>query len=228
MCGHNARLAIGLMIGACALCPAEAEITAKVNTDRVNARGRASIFSEVVAQLRQGDELTVLETIRHNNPRAGEPAEWVKIRMPKHALVWVNAVHVDTARKVVTATRLNVRAGPGQNYSIVGSLNQGAPVHPLRKLDDWIQIEAPSNSWAFVNSLFVTLRRTPPENAAHRPESASAPSTPEFGASNTVQASDRPPSNTNGPPVGAGTTPSSAPVTGQEGKKPPKSNQKVP
>ncbi|MCX8108304.1 MAG: SH3 domain-containing protein, partial [Verrucomicrobiae bacterium] len=92
---------------------AHAEITAVVNTDRVSVRARASIFSEVVAQLRQGDRVIVLEVIRHNNPRPGEPVEWVKIEMPRTALVWVNGAHVDAARKVVTATKLNVRAGPG-------------------------------------------------------------------------------------------------------------------
>lgn len=135
---------------------AEAQIKARINTDRVSVRAKASIFSEVVAQLRQGDEVTVLEVIKHENPRQGEPAEWVKIKMPSTALLWVNAAHVDSAKRTVSATRLSVRAGPGLNFSVVGSLNQGEAIRPVRVLDEWVEIEAPPNSWGFVNGLYLS------------------------------------------------------------------------
>lgn len=155
MSRHTTRSFVLLLVGACAALSAEAQIKARINTDRVSARAKASIFSEVVAQLRQGDEVTVLEVIKHQNPRQGEPAEWVKIKMPSDALLWVNTAHVDSGKKTVSATRLNVRAGPGLNFSIVGSLNQGDVIRPVRVLDEWVEIEAPSNSWAYVNSLYL-------------------------------------------------------------------------
>jgi|GEM_PF-2353351 len=157
--GHHAIRSVALLlVGACAVLSTvtEAQIKARINTDRVSVRAKASIFSEVVAQLQQGDEVTVLEVIKHENPRQGEPSEWVKIKMPSTALVWVNAAHVDSAKKTVSATRLNVRAGPGLNFSIVGSLNQGDPIRPVRVLDEWVEIEAPPNSWAFVNGLYLS------------------------------------------------------------------------
>lgn len=142
--------------------------TALVNTDRVSVRARPSIFSEVVAQLRQGNRVAVLEVIKHANPRPGEPSEWVKIQMPSTALVWVNAAHLDMSRKTVTATRLNVRAGPGLNFSVVGSLTKGDPVRPVRVLDDWVEIEPPPNCWAYVNRLYVTLEDTKQEESTSR------------------------------------------------------------
>ncbi|MGC8991167.1 MAG: hypothetical protein ACP5MD_13705, partial [Verrucomicrobiia bacterium] len=49
-----------------------------------------------------------------------------------------------------------MRAGPGLNFSIVGSLNQGDVIQPVRALDEWVEIEAPPSSWAFVNSLYLS------------------------------------------------------------------------
>jgi uncharacterized protein YgiM (DUF1202 family) len=83
--GHHAIRSVALLlVGACAVLSTvtEAQIKARINTDRVSVRAKASIFSEVVAQLQQGDEVTVLEVIKHENPRQGEPSEWVKIKMP--------------------------------------------------------------------------------------------------------------------------------------------------
>ncbi len=144
------------VIGLCAPWGGQAEIAAVVNTDRANARGRASIFSEVVAQLRQGERVEVLEVIKHKNPRPGETAEWIKIRMPPNTLVWVNADFIDAAAKVVTASRLNARAGPGLNFSVVGSLARNERVKQVRRMENWLEIEAPSNSWAYISGLFLT------------------------------------------------------------------------
>lgn len=204
-----------LMIAACVAWIAQAEITARVNTDRVNARGRASIFSEVVAQLRQGDRVTVLEVIRPANPRPGEPSEWVKIRLPANALVWVNAAHVDVVKNVVTANRLNVRAGPGQNYSIVGSLNQGDPIRKVRSLDDWFEIEAPPNSWAFVNGLFVTIKRTSSENSADLRRSDAGQAGLRSAEIDPARPTRAQPGGTNSLPVDGGTSKEGTPSGGQ-------------
>lgn len=189
---HTIRSVALLLVGACAVLTAEAQIRARINTDRVSVRAKASIFSEVVAQLRQGDEVTVLEVIKHENPRQGEPAEWVKIKMPSTALLWVNAAHVDTQKKTVSATRLNVRAGPGLNFSIVGSLNQGDAIRPVRVLDEWVEIEAPSSAWAFVNSLYLSWGKPRQARESSTPIGVSGAMVPKTAGAQSPAAGEAP------------------------------------
>ncbi|MCX8107429.1 MAG: SH3 domain-containing protein, partial [Verrucomicrobiae bacterium] len=69
-----------------------------------------------------------------------------------------------------------VRAGPGLNFSVVGALNKGDPIKAIRVLDDWIEIEAPPNSWAFINGLYLTREKgDEPETSSPRGEASSSP-----------------------------------------------------
>jgi uncharacterized protein YgiM (DUF1202 family) len=95
-----------------------------VKATDVNVRGQATIYSEVVTQLNEGETVTILEEITLNDPQQGEPAKWYRIALPSDTPVWVHGHFVDDNRKV-TATRLNVRAGPGENFSILGRIEQG-------------------------------------------------------------------------------------------------------
>ncbi|MBM3876828.1 MAG: hypothetical protein FJ386_08940 [Verrucomicrobia bacterium] len=125
-----------------------AEQTATVKDNRVNIRGQATLNSEVITQLKKGETVTVLEQIPVKAPKAGEPRAWLRIALPANTPVWVfnsfisnNAVHVP---------KLNVRAGPGENYSIVARMEKGAPVKPLRTSGAWMEIEPPPGASAFV------------------------------------------------------------------------------
>jgi SH3-like domain-containing protein len=184
-----------------------AETLAAVNTDRVNARGQASIFSEVVTQLRQGDVVTVLEVIKLRNPRAGEPAEWVRIQIPTNTLVWVHASYVDPVAKVVLANKLNVRAGPGQSYSVVGSLAKGESVQETRTVDQWMEIERPANCWAFISGSFLNRAIPQPTTSTNAP-----PAPPPVPATQPSSSPDAAPP----PPVAPGTpVPTNTPTTNE-------------
>ena len=104
---------------------------AKITGNNVNIRGKATIFSEVVKRLNSGDSVTVIEQVIREKPKAGEPTQWAKIGIPPDVHVWVHASYIDATNKVVLPRRLNVRTGPGENYSIVGLLEQGAPVKEI-------------------------------------------------------------------------------------------------
>jgi hypothetical protein len=47
---------------------------------------------------------------------------------------------------------LQVRAGPGENYSVVGNLMKGDAVKEIRKVNEWMEIETPSGTYAFVSA----------------------------------------------------------------------------
>ena len=69
----------------------------------------------------KGDTVTVLEEITLKNSKADEPSAWAKIVMPSKAHAWVNTSFLDT-NKTVIPKKLNLRAGAGENYSVIGTL----------------------------------------------------------------------------------------------------------
>jgi SH3-like domain-containing protein len=117
--------------------------------DHVNVRGRAGINSEVVTHLNRSDTVTVLDVITIK-PKADEPAKWAKITLPPGAHAWVNTSFLDGATKTVVPAKLNIRSGPGENYSVIGLMHKGDAVKDLSTKGEWTEIEAPPNSYAFV------------------------------------------------------------------------------
>jgi uncharacterized protein YgiM (DUF1202 family) len=112
-------------------------------------RGRANINSEVVAHLNRGDTVTVLDVVTVK-PKSDEPAKWAKITLPAGAHAWVNTSFLDGTSKTVVPTKLNIRGGPGENYSVIGLLHKGDAVKDLSTKGEWTEIEAPTNAYAFV------------------------------------------------------------------------------
>lgn len=145
------------------LAPGPAVVTGR----EVNVRGRASLGGEVITRLNPGDAVTVFEPVTLAKPKPGEPAEWARIAFPTNATAWVFANYVDPTNKTVTATKLNLRIGPGENYSVVGTLNRGDSVTEILAKDNWLQIEPPTNAFAFIAAEF--LKQAAPEPPALAP-----------------------------------------------------------
>ena len=143
--------------------PAEAEKYTPVTEpgpaivrQNVNVRGQASINSEVVTRLKKGDKVAVLEEITLKKPKTDEPAKWARIALPAGAPVWVHSSFVDAATKTVKSKKLNLRSGPGENYSVIGHLEKGAAIKEIEAKGDWLKIEAPEKSFAFVAAHFLS------------------------------------------------------------------------
>lgn len=127
---------------------------AAVDASNVNVRGRGTILSEAVAQLDRGDVVTVIEQVENPRAEGNDRRQWARIVYPPGAPVWVFGAFVSSDH-VVTSGRLNLRAGPGENYSIVGRLTRGATVREVRRQGEWIAIEAPAEATAFVAAAFL-------------------------------------------------------------------------
>ena len=123
---------------------------AMVTQDHVNVRARADVDSEVVAHLKKSDPVTVVEQVTTRKPGPGEPSRWAKIVWPSDVAVWVYGDFLDRSASQVKALKLNLRAGPGENYSVVGTLEKGAPIKKLDSKGDWWKIEAPEGCHAFI------------------------------------------------------------------------------
>lgn len=143
---------------------------ARVTSDRVNLRARPELNAEVVAQVHTGDRLAVIS----------ELPDWVEVVPPDTVDVWAYRDFIKDG--VVTVKKLNLRAGPGINYSIVGSLSNGDAVTVRGHFGEWLKV-APTNASLWVSREFVEL--SPAESQPARreeltplPPSVVAPSAP--------------------------------------------------
>lgn len=138
-------------------------------SSRVNVRGRPGLIGEVITQVTNGEPVTVIEEIdlKHSGPE--EPSAWAKIVLPDKAHAWVFARYVDE-NNTITANKLNLRGGPGENYSILGRLQKGDTVQKTGEKGNWIEIAPPTNAYAFMAAQY--LNQQAPEVASTAPAEA--------------------------------------------------------
>ena len=164
-----------------ALVPGPAQVAVKSLT----ARGQAGLKGEVVSHLKQGETVTVLSQINLDKHKANEPAQWAQIAFPASAHVWVFAKFIDKANNTVLTKKLNMRGGPGENYSVLGTLEHGASVNVIRTKGEWLEIEPPANAYAFVAAMYLSQTAPAPQPApAQQP--AAAPAAPAQPADRVV------------------------------------------
>jgi uncharacterized protein YgiM (DUF1202 family) len=135
--------------------------SALVTKDHINVRGQAGLLGETITHLRKGENVTVLEEINLSKPKKDEPAQWLRIAMPTNTPVWVSADFIDT-NSMTASKRVNVRGGPGENFSVVARLDKGTAVKEIRRVDNWFEIETPASAFAFVAAEFLQRQVTTP------------------------------------------------------------------
>ena len=128
---------------------------AVVDAKNVNVRGQPRLKSEVLTRLTKGQTVTVIEEITRNNSGADEPSAWAKIYLPTNAHAWVSTHFIDGTSKTVSPKKLNLRSGPGENFSVIGQLLHGDAVKEISSKGDWTEIEAPTNTYAFVAAQYL-------------------------------------------------------------------------
>src|SRR5581483_8582535 len=178
---------------------------ATVDANHVNVRGQPKLNSEIVARLAKDQKVTVLEEITRNNSGPDEPSAWAKIILPSEVHVWVNNTYSDPNAKTVKPKKLNLRSGPGENFSVLGRMERGEAVNQVSAKGDWLEIEAPTNCYAFAAAQYLkqepAAAMTPPTEpvatsatVTNEPAIAAAPAE---APTNTVAAEP----NTNAPAV---------------------------
>jgi uncharacterized protein YgiM (DUF1202 family) len=152
------------------LVPGPAEVAANIN-----ARGQAGLKGEVVSHLKKGETVTVLDQINLDKHKVNEPAQWAKIALSSSTHAWVKASYIDATSKTVLPKKLNLRAGPGENYSVLGVIERGTAVNEITTKGDWMQIDPPGNSYAFVAAMY--LKQEAPAAPAPAPTPVPEPQT---------------------------------------------------
>jgi uncharacterized protein YgiM (DUF1202 family) len=169
--------------------------------NNVNVRGQAKLKSEVVTHLTKGQQVTVLEEVYLKNSGADEPSAWAKILLPTNTFVWINTSFFDSGNKTVKPKKLNIRSGPGENYSILGSLKEGDTVKDVSAKGDWTQIEPPADAYAFVAAQFLK------QEAPGATIAATTTTTPEATPPTTATVTETPIVTTPTEPTPTTTTP---------------------
>jgi uncharacterized protein YgiM (DUF1202 family) len=148
---HAAPKRAALVEPTVALLPGTAEVT----VSSLNVRGQAGLKGEVISHLTKGDIVTVVSQVNLDKHATGEPAQWAKIALPASTKVWLNTKFIDATNNTVAAKKLNLRAGPGENYSVLGTVERGTVVNAVTTKGDWTQIDPPTNAYAFVAAIYL-------------------------------------------------------------------------
>ena len=121
-------------------------VPVRVTGSRVNLRTGPGLNYEVVDQIEHGKLVLA---------RSFQP-DWVEVIPPSGTYGWVSAECVKG--HLVMVDRLNIRSGPGINYSILGTLAENMVVVPKEKFGEkWLKIDMPSSCSLWVSFEFVEL-----------------------------------------------------------------------
>jgi len=177
----KSRIFAGMfLVAGCATAWAADSGTLVVKKDKVNLRAKPALAAERIGSANTGARLQMRSST--NN--------WFEVTIPAEMDTWVHKDFIKDG--VVASTKLNVRAGPSENYSTVGTLHQGDKVVVRGESGEWIKIAPPAKCSAWISAALVEIEKAPAvEKAA--PESAVAKTTleeaklpPPAVASNTV------------------------------------------
>lgn len=133
-----------------------------VNADALNFRAGPGLSAEILAVLRRG---TVLEVL------ADSGADWVQARLDSGLTGYVAKTYLtfsntpsdeplSTQKGEVTASALNVRAGPGTQYAILTVVNRGNLLDIYEREGDWLRVRA-NNRSGWVAAQYVRLIPNP-------------------------------------------------------------------
>lgn len=144
-------------------------IKIKVTGDRVSLRANPDIKAELLDRAMRGEELVFL----------GKTNGWVAVQTPANLDLWVSGKYVQNG--VVQPTKLNVRSGPSQNYSVVCVVNEGDSLALRGEFNDWLKIAPPVGSRVWISEEYIEVIEPPKPEPTPEPEPEPVVADPEPG-----------------------------------------------
>ena len=150
-----------------------------ITANKVNARGRATVFSYPVFSFNKDEPVLVLGEVTLPTPKAGDPRKWLRIQVPANVALFVHKDYIINIRPMqvpgpndqpvnikvgdVKASQLNVRAGPGEKFPKLGRIPKGATVQLTDRpaQGSWMEILAPETTEVFVSAQYVAKYQGP-------------------------------------------------------------------
>lgn len=136
-----------------------------VKNNGSNVRAGDNINFEILCKLKKGDAVKIID----------KRYSWFEIMLPEKAHLYIKNDFVDILQEgqgVVTADRVNLRAGPATKYSILGQVSEEEMLKVISEKDGWYEIEPPANTAGWIHSSQITFKPTPIETekiSANRP-----------------------------------------------------------
>lgn len=129
--------------------------------DNLRVRGKPRFIGEEITQLAAGTKVDIHEVITRMNTSPGEPDKWLRIRIPSTVDVWVSDQYINKSTMKVMASELNMRGGPGEEFSVLGSIPKDEKVEAVEMLEGWIRIKNPGYATGYVAASFVDYQVGP-------------------------------------------------------------------
>lgn len=116
--------------------------------DDTNVRAGQSQNFEALIQLKKGEKVVVME----------HSYSWYKIKLPAEAKSYISKNYVtilDNGLGEISGNRVNIRAGLGINFTILGQVREGEHVSILEEFEDWYRIEPAEGTFGWIKEDFV-------------------------------------------------------------------------
>ena len=139
-------LVFGLLCAVMAMSSAWAQEWVSIRNDNVNMRTGPNTTSPVQFKLAKGYPLQVMQ--RRNN--------WLQVRDFEGDTGWVAASVTNKDRHhIVKGQNINLRAGPGTNHRVVGSVKYGEVLRTIKRQGQWVEVRLPNGRTGWVASNLV-------------------------------------------------------------------------
>lgn len=107
---------------------------------------------ETLCVLKKSDQVKIID----------KRYSWLKIVLPKEAALYISKDYVDLTSDekgigIVNASSVNLRAGPGTRYSILGQVSKPEKLYMISEEDGWYKIEPPYGTTGWVHSNLVNI-----------------------------------------------------------------------
>lgn len=107
---------------------------------------------------------------------------WLKIILPRKAALYINKDYVTLTSDekgigIVNASNVNLRAGPGTKYSIIGQISKPEKVSILSEDAGWYKIEPPYGSTGWISSNQIDIAKEENEIKSPKQKENIKPST---------------------------------------------------
>ena len=101
-----------------------------------------------LTKVNKGDSVVVL----------GEEFGWVKIEVPSATFSWISTDYVERGegnQGTVTASGVNIRAGSGTDFDVLGQVNKGQRIEILDEVQGWYKIRPAAGAVAWIRSDYI-------------------------------------------------------------------------
>ncbi|MCM8813534.1 MAG: SH3 domain-containing protein [Candidatus Omnitrophica bacterium] len=126
--------------------------TGKIASDTVNVRSGPGQNFESINKL-DADSLVLVEE---------QVQEWMKIKLPRSSSAYINKAFLSRSAQqpalgTVTSNRVNIRAGAGTTFNVVGQLNKNDTVEIISDQGEWLHIFPRNSCYGWVHAQFVSM-----------------------------------------------------------------------